>query len=107
MNPGLTQIGNAGVKIAERIKPGDTEYPLHGISSVAETVFMALSSIFFSHPKWDVWDYLLRLICACTHYTDSCVHFNYNMSYSLLKDLHFLVAFPFDTVLDKSVMIIP
>lgn len=48
MNPGLTQIGNAGMKIAERIKP------LHGISSVAETVFMALSSIFFSHPKWDV-----------------------------------------------------
>ena len=54
MNPDLTQIGNAGMKILERIKPGDTEYPLHGISSVAETVLMSLPSIFFSHPKWNV-----------------------------------------------------
>lgn len=26
MNPGLTQIGNAGIKMLERIKPGDMEH---------------------------------------------------------------------------------
>lgn len=53
MNPGLTQIGNAGIKMLERIKPGDTEHatPWNILSS--STVLILLPSIFFSHPKWD------------------------------------------------------
>lgn len=53
MNPGLTQIGNAGMKMIERMKPGDTEQPLHGTASVAGAIRVSLPSVFFSHPKWD------------------------------------------------------